>query len=281
LPPVAPPLRRWQSSAHCAVHPTAAIPSPITIPSPLPPIAPPLPIAADAVHRDLTAAVHCDRRCHPSRVASNCAASALAAIVRCTLYSPSRRHRPMPIAIPSLSRRPLRGRCLSPLPPSTVISPPLSIVIAAAVHLALPPIAPLLHWRQLSAALCAIHCNAAVPLPIAIDLPSRRPLRGRCPSPLPPSIAISPLPCIMIAAAVHLALPPIDWQRLSAAHCAIHCAAAVPSPIVINSPFRRPLRCRCPSPLPSSIAISLPLSIVIATAVHLESSPIAPLLHLH
>jgi hypothetical protein len=41
-----------------------------------PPIAPPLPIAAATVHCDLAAAIHCNRRCSPSHVATQCAASA-------------------------------------------------------------------------------------------------------------------------------------------------------------------------------------------------------------
>jgi hypothetical protein len=100
------------------------------------------------------------------------------------------------------------------------------------------PNALLLHWRQLS-------CAAAVSSPIVIALPSHSALCCRCcPSPLPPSIAIMP-PSIVIAAAVHLALPPIapllHQQQSSATHCAIH------HPIAYHNCFVFPLPIALPS----------------------------------
>ncbi len=67
--------------AHCDC---SAVPSPIVLPL--------LPIAGAAVHCNRVAAVHCDCRCHPSCIASNCAASASAAIVRCPLCHPLSHH---------------------------------------------------------------------------------------------------------------------------------------------------------------------------------------------
>jgi hypothetical protein len=184
---------------------------------------------------------------------------------------------PLPIAINLLSCCPLRRCCPSLLPPSIGILASPSIVIATAVHLASPPIAPLLRWRQSSATHCAVHGTNANPLPIVIALPSHRPLHHRCPLPLLPFFMIELPPSIVIATAIQLASPPITpllrWQGSSAAHCAIHHATAVPSPITIALPTRYPLRHHCPSPLPLSITI-LPLPyILIAAAIHLVSPP--------
>ncbi len=113
-----------------------------------------------------------------------------------------------------------RRCCPSPLPLSTVILLPPSIMIATAVHLVLPPIAPLLHQQQSSATNCAIHCVTAVLLPNAIALPSCHPSRRRCPLPLLPSIAIFLPLSIVIADAIYLGSPSIvpllHWRRLSA-----------------------------------------------------------------
>jgi hypothetical protein len=190
--------------------------------------------------------------------AANCA-------VHCATAVPS----PMAIALPSCCS--LCCHCPLLLLPSIMIMPPPYIVIAAAVNLASPPNAPLLHWWQLYAH-CAAHQAAAVPLLILIALTSHRPLRRRCPSPLPPSIAIMPPPSIVIAAAIHLALPPIalllHWQRSSAAHCAAHCVAAILLPITIALLSCRPLCCHCPLPLPPSSVILPPPAILHHLLLH-------------
>jgi hypothetical protein len=178
-------------------------------PAVLPPIGPPLPIAAASFHRDHTAAIHRDCRCHPSHVASHCAASASTVIVRCSLCRPSCCRCPIAhhncFAIPP----PMQCCCPSPMPMSIAITPLLSIVIATAIHVTSPPIVTLLHWWQLSAAHCAVHCATTVSLPIAITPPSCHPLCHLCPLLLPPLIAILPPSSIAIATAIHLALPPI------------------------------------------------------------------------
>ncbi len=184
----------------------------------------------------------------------------------------------LPIAIALLSHRPLCCRCCPlPLPLSIPIMPPLSIVIAAAVHLAWPPIAPLLHqWGpSIVPSRPIAHCNHfAVPPPIA--------------PPLLPITAVS-VNCNLaaaihhnLAAANHLSLPPVvlllPQRQSSTPYCAFHHATAIPLPIAIALPSCRPLRRLCPLMLPPSIAILLPLSIMFATAIHLALPPIAPLL---
>jgi hypothetical protein len=113
------------------------------------------------------------------------------------------------IALPS--RRPLRRHhCPLPLLPSIAIMPPPSIMIAAALHLMLSLTAPLLHWQRLSTVYCAVHCATPVPSLIVIALLSRCPVcRHCCPLPLFQSTTILPLPCIMIAIAVHLCRLPL------------------------------------------------------------------------
>jgi hypothetical protein len=73
-------LRRRYLIAHCNL---SAVPPSIALPS--------LPIAAAAAHCNHAATIHHDCHCYPSCVcvASNCAASALAAIVRRPLCRPS------------------------------------------------------------------------------------------------------------------------------------------------------------------------------------------------
>jgi hypothetical protein len=152
------------------------------------------------------------------------------------------------IALPY--RHPLRRRCPLPPPPSITILPLLSIMIAAAVHLALPPIVPLLHWWQLSATHCAVQCTNAVLLPIVIALPSCRPLRRRCPLPLPPSIAVTPPSSIVIATSGHLALPPIAVLLRQRQSSTTHCAAS-PSLRCPATHCTAIAHCRCHRPLQS------------------------------
>jgi hypothetical protein len=72
--------------------------------------------------------------------------------------------------------------------------------------------------------------------------------------------------------------PLLRQRQLSAAHCAVHRATAVPLPISITPPSCHPLCHCCPLLLLPSMAILLLPSIVIAAAIHLASPLIAPLL---
>jgi hypothetical protein len=86
----------------------------------------------------------------------------------------------------------------SPLPhPVVAILPTPSAVVIVVVTAA--------------AIFCVIITVIAVdtPLPITIALLFCHLMHRRCPLPLPPSIAILMLPSIVIAAAIHLASPPI------------------------------------------------------------------------
>jgi hypothetical protein len=142
---------------------------------------------AAAVHQDLAAVVHCDRRCRLSPAASHCAASTLAAIVRRPLCHSSR-HR-------CLIRDCNRSTVLTP------IALPLPIA-AAAVH------------RDLAAAVhrdCCCHlscivsqCTASASATI-VRRPLCFPLCHLCPVARRDCFAVpSPVaPLLPIAAAVH------------------------------------------------------------------------------
>ncbi len=176
----------------------------------------------------------------------------------------------MPSIVPPSSYRPLQSLC-SPAAHCTAaaycrcrhsigIMPPPSIMIAAAVHLALPPRAPLLCWQQLSAAYCVGHCAATVPLLIVIALSSYHPLHRCCPSLLLLSIVIMPPPSIMIATTTtyHPSCP------------SSHCAASASEAIIRHTLCRlshspRPIAHCNHSAIPPPI---VPPLLIIAVAIH-------------
>jgi hypothetical protein len=183
--------RRHRLTAHCNC---STVPPPIALQA--------LPIAAAAIHCNHTAAIHCDCRCHPSCVASNCAASALVAIVR------------RPLCHPLCHRHPVAHRnCFSvPLP----IAPPLLPIAAAAVHCDLA--AAVHHDCPCHPSHIAPHCTASALAAIVHHLLCH-PLCHHCP------ITHRPLLCCPAAhcAALPIATATVHHNLTAVVHCDCLC----------------------------------------------------------
>ncbi len=108
-----------------------------------------LPITVAAVHCNHVSAVHCDHCCRPSCITSNCAASALAAIVHHPSCHPLCHHHPV-----------AHRNCAVP-----------------------PPIVPLL----LPIAAVPVHCNLAATIHYNLAATNLS-LGSNCPPPIVPSI---------------------------------------------------------------------------------------------
>jgi hypothetical protein len=163
----------------------------------LPIVLPLLLIAAAATHCDHTAAVHCDRRCHPSRIASVCVASALAAFACCPLCPPS--CHPHPVS---------HCNCFTFPPP---IVPPMLPIAAVAIHCNHPPLSITTPLPPTVLRCLLLHClclGGDHPPPIVLSItlpPSHCPLQLLAvPSPIAPPlpIAATAIHC-NLAAAVH------------------------------------------------------------------------------